>query len=55
MGVPLKTAKRRVFRVEHENIRVAKAGGEASRELRGSTFLGDTPEDLRPRHPLPEA
>ncbi|MBN2033198.1 MAG: hypothetical protein JW836_07970 [Deltaproteobacteria bacterium] len=47
MGVPLKTAKRRVFGMEHENNRVAKAGGEASGELRGSTSFGDAPEDLR--------
>ncbi|MBN2032219.1 MAG: hypothetical protein JW836_03005 [Deltaproteobacteria bacterium] len=55
MGVSLKTRKRRVFRVEHENSRVAKAGGEASRELRGSTSFGDTPDELRPPHPLPKA
>ncbi|MBN2034111.1 MAG: hypothetical protein JW836_12605 [Deltaproteobacteria bacterium] len=55
MGVSLKTVKRRVFGVENENLRVAKAGGEASRKLRGSASFGDTPEDLRPPHPLPEA
>ncbi|MBN2033099.1 MAG: hypothetical protein JW836_07470 [Deltaproteobacteria bacterium] len=55
MGVSLKTQKRRVFGVGHENSRVAKAGGEASQGLRGSTYFGDTPDDLRPPHPLPEA